>query len=209
MATHNPKAKAPAAKAPPRTITRDEPVAAAPVERMPERDPHVILNREGKPINVDRIVTQNDDRYALAGRGVVAPDGWVYAWRTVSIKNTPATQEIADDEMRGWTPVPANRHEGKIMPRGHVGNVELGGLMLKERPARAEAISRAAAERAANDQLNISRSMTGLMQRHSPDVGSLFDQDDPAARRATGVKIERIPMGDPNRSKNYTYSLDE
>jgi hypothetical protein len=199
------KAKA----APARTITRDAPVVAAPVERMPERDPHVILNREGKPINIDRITTQNDDRYDLAGRGVVAPDGWVYAWRTVSIKGAPATQEIADDEMRGWTPVPASRHDGKIMPRGHVGNIELGGLMLKERPARAEAISRAASTRAANDQLNISRSMTGLMQRHSPNVNDLFDQADPAAKAASFVRTERIPMGDPNRSKNYTYSLDE
>lgn len=199
------KAKAAA----PRTVTRDAPPQAAP-ERMPERDPHVILNREGKPINVDRILTQNDDRYDIHSRGVTPPEGWVYGWRVVSIKGAPATQEIADDEMRGWTPVPANRHDGKIMPRGHVGNIEIGGQMLKERPLRAEMISRAAAERAANDQLNISRTMTGLMQRQSPNVGDLFDQNDPAARGASFVRKVR----EPERSgvitqRNYTYQLDE
>lgn len=197
------------AKAAPRTITRDEPVVAAAPERMPERDPKVIYSRDGKPINIDRILSQNDDRYDLKSRGVTEPEGWVYGWRVVSIKGAPATQEIADDEARGWTPVPASRHDGKIMPRGYAGNIELGGLMLKERDARAEAISRAAASRAANDQLNISRSMTGLMQKHSPDVGSLFDQADPAAQAASFVRTERIPMGDPNRARNYTYQLDE
>ncbi len=195
-------------KAAPRTTTRDEPEARAPERAQPARDPNTIYTRDGRPIEMERIKNQNSDYSDLASFGIVPPDGWVYGWRTVSVKNAPAIQEIADDESRGWTPVPASRHPGKIMPRGFDGAIQYGAMMLKERPAQAEAYSRQQERMAAQSQLNISRSMTGLMQRASPNSDMLFEQD-ATAQRGTGVKIERIPMGDPNRSKNYNYTLEE
>ncbi len=40
----------------------------------------------------------------------------------------------------GWAPVPASRHDGYFMPAGHVGNIEVKGLGLFEKP-RDEAIA--------------------------------------------------------------------
>lgn len=34
----------------------------------------------------------------------------------------------------GWAPVPASRHDGYFMPAGHVGNIEVNGLGLFEKP---------------------------------------------------------------------------
>ena len=34
----------------------------------------------------------------------------------------------------GWAPVPASRHDGYFMPAGHIGNIELNGLGLFEKP---------------------------------------------------------------------------
>ncbi len=34
----------------------------------------------------------------------------------------------------GWTPVPASRHDGYFMPAGHIGNIEVSGLGLFEKP---------------------------------------------------------------------------
>ena len=93
------------------------------------------------------------------------------------------------------------------MPLGFDGPIEHEGQMLMERDIRLTKLSRAYQEQAANEQLNISRSMTGLMQRANPNVDMMFDQSDLSAQRGTGVKIERIPMGDP--SKKYSYALDE
>jgi hypothetical protein len=196
----------------PRTVTRDEPAARmAPPrvaeDRAPERDPNVIYTRDGKPVDLQRIKNQHDDRFNLAQLGVVAPKGWTYEWRTTKIKGAEATRQIVDDAQRGWTPVPASRHPGKIMPITYDGPIETDGLMLMERDERLTSLSRAHERKAANDQLNISRSMTGLMQRANPNVDMMFDQSDLSAQRGTGVKIERIPMGDP--SKKYSYALDE
>lgn len=37
-------------------------------------------------------------------------------------------------EHNGWAPVPASRHDGYFMPAGHVGNIEVSGLGLFEKP---------------------------------------------------------------------------
>ena len=194
----------------PRTLTRDEPAVAAArmPERAPERDPNKIYTRDGREVDLQHIANQHTDDYTnLASLGIIEPPGWKYEWRTIKVKGAEYTQGIVRDAKAGWTPVPASRHPGKIMPMGYEGPIVHDGQMLMERDIRLVAVSRQMNDRAANDQLNISRNMTGLMQRHSPNVDMLLDQSDPAARRGTGVKIERIPMGDP--SKNYTYTLDE
>lgn len=197
------------AKAAARSPTREELPEARMPERAPARapDPNAILTRDGRAVDMERIKSQSDDRFDIGALGIFAPKGWSYEWRTRTVKGAVWTDAIAEDEQRGWTPVPANRHDGKIMPRGYDGPIERGGLMLMERDERLTAMSVAYQKRDANEQLNISRSMTGLMQRANPNVDMLFDQSDASAQSATGVKITRVPMGDPK--KNYTYSLDE
>lgn len=195
-------AVAKAAKPAPRLATRPEPEA-----RMPERDPNVILTRDGKPVDLNRIKNQSDDRLDLKALGIFAPAGWTYEWRTRFIKNAPYIKQQVDDEARGWTPVPASRHPGRIMPNGYEGPIEQDGLMLCERDDRLTAMSRKAEKKLANEQLNISRSMTGLMQRATPNSDGVMDFSNAEAQKATGVHISRTPMGDPNKS--YTYALDE
>jgi hypothetical protein len=189
-----------------RTVTRDEPEARMP-DRTPERDPNKIYTRDGRVVDLERIKRQSDDRFDLKALGVFAPAGWVYEWRTRKIKNADWTKAHVDDAEAGWTPVPANRHPGKIMPMGFEGAIEQEGMMLMERDARLTAMSRRMQSKEANEQLNVSRSMSGLLQRAAPNSGAITDFDHGAARNATGVGIERIPMGDP--TKNYNYTLDE
>ena len=64
------------AKAKARTATRDESAA-----RVPERDPtpardNVIRTRDGRPVDLSRIVRQNDDYTNLTALGIIPPDGW-------------------------------------------------------------------------------------------------------------------------------------
>jgi hypothetical protein len=110
-------APAKAAKAA-RVVTRDEPAARTQEERTPERDPNVIYTRDGKVVDVARIRSQNTDYTNLAAMGIFAPQGWTYEWRTRTVKGAEWTEAIVDDAQRGWTPVPASRHPGKMMPVG-------------------------------------------------------------------------------------------
>ena len=199
-----------AAKAAPRTVTRDEPEPRIAEARAPERDPNKIYTRDGREVDVGRVQRQSDDRLDLASIGVFPPQGWTYEWRTRSVKGAPWTQAIADDEESGWTPVPASRHPGKIMPRGFEGPIEFNGLMLMERDVRLTMLAKAARDKAANEQLQISRSMQGLMQRAAPNSGAITDFDHGQAQRATGFR----KVSEPENSgfitqRNYQYTLDE
>lgn len=202
------------AKAAPRTATRPESEPRLPenrmtstAERLPgDRDPNVIKTRDGRVVDLERIKRQSDDRLDVAAMGIIAPPGWVYQWRTRTVKNAPWVQAQADDEAAGWTPVPADRHPGLIMPRGHTGPIEYNGLMLMERDARLEAMAKKFQKKQADEQLHISRSMTGLMQRAAPNSGAITDFNHGEAQRVTGVKIERQAR---TNDAQYNYSLDE
>lgn len=192
----------------PRTVSRDEPEAPRMEARMPERDPNKLYARDGREIDLNYIANQHNDDYTnLAAMGIVAPEGWVYEWRTRTVKNTEYTKGIVRDAKAGWTPVPASRHPGTVMPIAHEGNIEHDGQMLMERPAKAVVLSRQTDRHMANSQLGVARDMQGLAQRAAPNSGAVMDFNHESARGATGVRTERIPMGDP--SKNYQYTLEE
>lgn len=64
------------------------------------------------------------------------PHGWGYQWNAV---NTYGNAEIFQAQnlefhQNGWRPVPASRHDGFFMPRGHSGPITVRGQMLMERP---------------------------------------------------------------------------
>lgn len=63
-----------------------------------------------------------------------APEGWSYEWKLKSVLNQDDVDRIRQNEMAGWTPVPLSRHP-QLMPRGWQGEtIEVGGLVLMERP---------------------------------------------------------------------------
>ncbi len=198
------------AKAAPRTASREAPPEAVEA-RMPERDPAAIYTRDGRRVDLGALRRQlrGDDRFDLHRWGIVAPAGWCYEWRTRTVKNVEARDFIVDDEQAGWTPVPADRHAGKIMPDGHKGPIEMGGLMLMERDVRLMQMSRLAQEAAANALLNTARSSQGMRQilnQAAPNSGAITDFAHGAAENASGVKITREARP---QEGNYTYTLDE
>ena len=62
------------------------------------------------------------------------PDGMDYQWITVSVYGKPEPHRQMRFAQGGWKEVPAMRHDGRWMPKGHQGCIEVGGLVLHERP---------------------------------------------------------------------------
>lgn len=62
------------------------------------------------------------------------PDGWDYQWKLKSVMNQDDLDRIRQVEAAGWEPVPLSRHP-ELMPRNYTGEtIEVGGLVLMERP---------------------------------------------------------------------------
>lgn len=81
------------------------------------------------------------------------PDGMDYLWCTDSILGQPQPQWRANRERMGWRPVPAQRHDGMFMPKGYVGEINVDGTVLMERPLEYSIRHRQADIRRANDQV--------------------------------------------------------
>ncbi len=64
------------------------------------------------------------------------PRGWEYQWNAISSYGNKEIFQAVNNEMlqNGWRPVPAPRHDGHYMPRGHQGEIVVRGQMLMERP---------------------------------------------------------------------------
>lgn len=71
------------------------------------------------------------------------PQGMDYLWVTASIYGQPQPQRLARFQKQGWVPVPASRHDGMFMPKGHDGYIEVDGLILHERPLKISDMARA------------------------------------------------------------------
>jgi len=79
------------------------------------------------------------------------PDGWSYEWKVKSVMGKDDLDAIRRVEMSGWTPVPLSRHP-ELMPRGWSGDaIEVGGLVLMERPKVFTDEARAEEKRAARE----------------------------------------------------------
>ena len=62
------------------------------------------------------------------------PAGWDYQWRLKSVMGKDEIDQIRQDELNGWEAVPLSRHP-ELMPRDWKGaTIEVGGLVLMERP---------------------------------------------------------------------------
>lgn len=79
------------------------------------------------------------------------PEGWDYQWKLKSVLNQDDVDRIRQAEMNGWTPVPLSRHP-ELMPRNWKGEtIEVGGLVLSERPLLFTQEARAEEARAARE----------------------------------------------------------
>lgn len=190
-------------------IARDE----APAQRTPDRGLAAdlngpILSRSGQPVSIK--FTGGEDKFAF-DRSIV-PEGWDYQWKAKFVKNAENIQHMTEIEANGWEPVPAARHDGMFMPRGFKGHIERGGQILMERDIRLTMRARHNDKRAADDVVRTARSPAGLagsLMSAAPGAASLADFNDASARQGSGVKIDRVPMGNPERNKGYTYTLEE
>jgi len=62
------------------------------------------------------------------------PEGFDYQWKLKSVMNQDDIDRIRQNELNGWEAVPLSRHP-ELMPRGWRGQtIEVGGLVLMERP---------------------------------------------------------------------------
>ncbi len=62
----------------------------------------------------------------------MVPQGRSYQW--MHLVHDKFHFEGKNGQGLGWAPVPASRHDGYFMPAGHVGDIEVNGLGLFEKP---------------------------------------------------------------------------
>lgn len=153
--------------APPRTAGRpaDTAAPAARAERPVSvpRDRPVAVGRDGRPIfRMDR---NTEDGFQVP-RGF-EPDGWTYAWKRTSVFGQPDTRNITEMQRRGWSFVPADRHDGYWMPTGHKGNIEIDGLALMEIPTVVHEDMRKQDRKDANNAINGYRQRVGMAKHNS------------------------------------------
>lgn len=185
----------------PRTLGREDTPSRMPegTDRQDPRGP--ILNRYGEPVSLR--FTGDQDEFSLEMMGIYPPAGWTYEWKALTIKGQPNTNNLVRYAQNGWTPVPADRHDGLCMPKGFKGNIERSGLGLFERDDRLTAKAREIDKKNADEVVNNSRSMAGLAAKHGL---TNVEFDHGAAVRNTGVKVDRLPRV---AERNYQYSVDE
>ena len=116
------------------------------------------------------------------------PDGWSYQWIAESIYGKPMNNNGMFSN--GWEQVPARRHDGVYMERGHQGPIIVDGMMLVER--RVELTLEARAEEVAAAK-GLLRTQNEQFQPRLPGARG-HDQTRLRARRT----IERMP-GDIGR----------
>lgn len=115
------------------------------------------------------------------------PEGWDYQWKLKSVMNQDDIDRIRQNEMNGWEPVPLARHP-ELMPRGWKGDtIEVGGLVLMERPMLFTQEAREEERRAARDAV-----MTKESQMREGRAGDL------GRREVNRFSKSRAPIDVPN-----------
>ena len=81
------------------------------------------------------------------------PNGFDYQWKLKSVMGQDDIDRIRQIELAGWEPVPLSRHP-ELMPKGWKGDtIEVGGLVLMERPMLFTEEARDEEKRAARDAI--------------------------------------------------------
>jgi hypothetical protein len=156
--------------------------------QQPMRDNEIRAEPAREEIRPKKTRTRRSTTDMLYVDPALIPDGMDYQWVTSEILSQPAQQVRASYEANGWEPVPAERHPGLFMQRGATGEINVGGLVLMERPleltmeAREE--ERVAARTAVRVQEQTFR--TGNVS------GVTLDTSHPSARKNSGLTREMI-----------------
>lgn len=125
------------------------------------------------------------------------PDGWSYQWIAVSVTGKPVNN--TGMFQNGWEAVPAKRHDGVFMEKGHEGSIIIDDQMLCER--RIELTLEARAEEIAAAK-SLLRTQNDQFKPRLPDARN---------RRGTGLRvkrsIERLPddIGRPDLRPDTGY----
>jgi hypothetical protein len=97
------------------------------------------------------------------------PDSWDYQWKLKSVLGQDDIDRIRQNEMNGWEPVPLSRHP-ELMPKGWKGDtIEVGGLVLMERPMMFTQEAREEERRAAREAVITKESQ--MKEGRSSDLG--------------------------------------
>lgn len=114
-------------------------------------------------------------------------------WVPDSILGQPAIQQRMSFEVNGWRPVTGDmwdgRFDGMFMPKGHKGEINVGGLVLMERPLELTLEARAEENKSARDAV---RAEEAKLRGGNID-GVAFDTNHPTARAKTFINKERLP----------------
>lgn len=115
------------------------------------------------------------------------PPGYTYSWVRESTLNEPDPDNMTDRMIRGWQPVPADRHPEMVPPPlpGYEGMtvavIRRGGLMLCEMPTRDVEFARQQRDR---ENLEVLQDVAWTGQA-DPNLPRFEDKD-------SGVAFERV-----------------
>lgn len=146
-----------------------------------------------RPVSPKYEMLPEDDDDRLRVPRELIPDGMDYQWVTDSVLGAPMPQRRARFERRGWTPVPAARHDGMFMPKGFQGEINVDGLVLMERPLEYSIQAKKKDEMRAAEQVYVREAQ---LRGGNPDKNIGFDTQHGSARGANRVSktYERVPM---------------
>lgn len=155
------------------------------------------------PVNLPvrrRVRVANSDRYYVDP--AIIPEGWVYQWKRYSVLGQEEPAYMAELNQLGFTPVPAERHDGVFIPSGSKGAIIIGGQILMERSILDEEDARMEEKERADAQLRGSREQFGMVPKARG-----FEVNDPARRYGQKLSVghERVDAPKPK----YLPSVDD
>lgn len=160
----------------------------------PEENPMRETMREEMRDESDFTYSPDDENDRLKVPVHLIPDGMDYLWVTASIYGQPQPQRLSRFQRQGWRPVPATRHDGMFMPKGHQGYIEVDGLILHERSKKISDLAKAHEIKKAKGQI---RAKEAQLLGGQVDGVSL-DTQHPSALRSNRINksYERIDIPD-------------
>jgi hypothetical protein len=177
----------------------DEPKKAtknAAVEREPMREPLNAYKMRAKPNweSVDANAPETPDRLRIEPSQI--PDGLSAQWVTKSVFGQEMASHRSQFESTGWTPVHQDDFDGQFngrwMPKGKEGEIEVDGLVLMVRPKEMTDKAQALNDMKARQEVAIKeRALKG-----GDMPGIPLDPTHPSALRTNkiGKSLERIEI---------------
>lgn len=153
-------------------------------------DDRLLITRNGQ--TYEYVGDDETDRLHVPAHMI--PQGMVYLWVTDSILGQPMQNWRSRRARTGWNPVPASRHDGLWMPKGHQGEINVDGLVLCEKPIEFVERDRIKDKRNAAEQVYIRERAMMSGDAVAENVG--FDSRSDKGRKANrvGKNYEAVPV---------------